>query len=40
MKQPYGRMSTERVPPMSVGATNTLSLMWPTNLTQMFSKKL
>ena len=23
MKQPYGRMSTKRVPPMSVGARNT-----------------
>ena len=39
MKQPYGRMSTKRVPPMSTGATNTLSPMWPTNFTQIFGKE-
>ena len=40
MKQPNGCTSIKRVLPMSTGATNTLSLMWPTNLTQMFGKKL
>ena len=39
MKQPYDCMSTKRVLPMSIGATNTQSLMWPANFNQMFHKK-
>ena len=34
MKQPYGHMSTKRVPPMSLGATNTQSLLRPTKFSQ------